>query len=101
MRSASSAPTTSSPSCPGLQPELVSCCSSSFHALFLLVILFIVSALSLGSEGILLNGLCGTGDCRTINTCCLFFFSVTGRSLPAAFSCYSPNVSSGRFLPSQ
>lgn len=30
---------------------------SSFLSLFLLVILFIVSALSLGSEGILLNGL--------------------------------------------
>lgn len=31
----------------------------------------------------------------------VYFFSVTDRSLPAAFSCYSPNVSSGRFLPSQ
>lgn len=73
VRSASSAPTAASPGCPGLQPALVSYSRSSFHALFLLVILFIVSALSLGSEGILLNGLCGTGDCRTINTCCLFF----------------------------
>lgn len=64
MRSLSRAPAAASPSLPGLQPGFVSSSScrlgwpwSSFLSLFLLVILFIVSALSRGSEGILLNGL--------------------------------------------
>lgn len=64
MKSPSGAPAATSPSPPGLQPGFVpsSSCGlgwprSSFLSLFHSVILFIVSALSLGSEGILLNGL--------------------------------------------
>ena len=64
MRLPSCALASVSPSLPGLQTGFVSysLCRlgwpwSSFLSLFLLVILFIVSALSLGSEGILLNGL--------------------------------------------